>query len=129
VRDNIHKMELKTNDTFSLIQKSNTIFAQQENAVINANKIFEEIVHSLKSVDSDLGDINKQAKDMQALKDNTVEIIMNIAAVTEESAASSEQVSALSSEQQEAFKHLSSLSAQLTSSMNALNSSIQTFTL
>lgn len=129
VRNNLLKMEQKTEDTFHLIHESNETFATQETAVKEANKIFEQIVHTLLSTDTNLGEVKSQIQDMQSVKEITTEKIVNIAAVTQESAAATEQVSALNNEQQNVIEQLSLLSNQLTDSMNALNSSIQTFIL
>lgn len=129
VRDNLLKMEQKTNDTFTFIEKSTLIFSTQETSVKNADETFRELVHNLLTVDTNLNDINLQLQGMQSLKNKTSEKILNIAALTEETAASAEQVKDLSNEQLDVIKDLSALSKELSDSMNTLNTSIQAFLL
>ncbi len=127
VRKTLNTIETKTKDAVALVKKSNNIFASQEDAVKNVNTTFFSIINTLKTMDTDLEEVNSKVQSMRTLKDTMVQKIDNIATVTQESAASTQEVSALSEEQKSVVESLYDLSNTLTSSMNKLNHSIQTF--
>lgn len=127
VRKTLQEIEAKMASTTDLIKESNNIFANQEVAVQKAYDIFSTIIDALKEMEVEIGEINEQVQGMQTLKDETTTKITSIASVTQESAAATEEVSALSEEQKIVIEHLSKLSINLTSTMEALNVSIEAF--
>ena len=127
VRETIHTIGIKTKDTVSLVKKSNTIFASQEEALTKVHETFFSIIETLQNMGIDLEQVNGRVQNMSVLKDKMVNKIDNIATVTQESAASTEEVSALSEEQKNVIGNLSDLSNKLTATMENLNTSIQTF--
>lgn len=127
VRKTLHTIEKKTKDTVSLVKDSNNIFASQEEAVKNVQTAFSNIINTLKTMDGELDQVNTKVQGMHSLKDEMVSRIDNIATITQESAASTQEVSALSEEQKSVIETLHDLSNKLTTTMNTLNLSIQTF--
>jgi methyl-accepting chemotaxis protein len=127
VRETIHTIGIKTKDTVSLVKRSNTIFASQEEALTKVHGTFFSIIETLQNMGIDLEQVNGRVQNMSVLKDKMVNKIDNIATVTQESAASTEEVSALSEEQKNVIGNLYDLSNKLTATMENLNTSIQTF--
>ena len=64
---------------------------------------------------------------MQSLKETMVTQINSIATITQESAASTEEVSSLTTTQQTVISDLSDLANSLKNNMETLNQAIQTF--
>lgn len=119
----------KTQETVGLVEESSTIFDKQ-NAILNqASDAFFRVFETLKSVDYEVDEINKQANNMDILKANMVEKVDNIAAVIEESAASTQEVCALSEDQKKTTESLYELSDILASTMVSLKESIESFKL
>lgn len=127
VRKTLDTIEAKTKETTGLVKKSNDIFSDQADAVRKSYDAFSQIIDTLKNMGVELAHVNTEVQDMTALKDEMSGKIDNIATVTEESAASTEEVSALSEEQKFVIEKLYDLSNKLTSTMETLNHSIQTF--
>ncbi|ROR23430.1 methyl-accepting chemotaxis protein [Mobilisporobacter senegalensis] len=127
VREALNTIELKTQYTVKLVNKSNNIFSSQEEAVNKVHQIFFDIIDSLKTMGFDLEQVNDKVQSMKSLRDEMVEKIDNIAAVTQESAASTEEINALSDEQKNTVEKLYDLSNRLTDSMSNLNHSIKSF--
>jgi methyl-accepting chemotaxis protein len=120
-------IEAKTKDTVNLVEKSSEAFASQEEAVKQVYEIFYSLIDILKYMDLDLEQVNDKVKSMRTLKEEMVNKIDNIAIVTQESAASTQEVSALSEEQKTVIGNLYDLSNRLTFAMENLNATIQTF--
>ncbi|PHV72061.1 hypothetical protein CS063_00860 [Sporanaerobium hydrogeniformans] len=129
VRQTLNEIGQKNTSTTKLIDRSNTIFSDQVVAVEEVSSSFTSIIDTLKVMETELNEINNQLEDMEQLKEATLLKIANIASITQESAASTEEVSALSEEQKHVIEQLLALSHNLTTSMTSLNESIQTFKL
>ncbi|BBF45010.1 methyl-accepting chemotaxis protein [Lachnospiraceae bacterium KM106-2] len=129
IRKNLLLIKDKTSNASELIHKSNDILSSQENVVKDTDAIFSKIINNFKNVDHDLENVNAQLTNMQELKSNTEEQVLNISTITEESAALSEQVSSLGTEQQNTLEDLQELSVKLSSSMKELREAIQQFKL
>ncbi|WP_069999752.1 methyl-accepting chemotaxis protein [Cellulosilyticum sp. I15G10I2] len=129
VQQTLSKIQEKNVSTNRLIQESSYIFNSQEEAVQKASDIFSSIIQTLKVMDTELGEINYQMKDIKVLKDETLIEITHIASITQESAGAAEEVNALSEEQTNVINNLSKLSERLTVTMQTLNNSIGSFKL
>ena len=125
----LNKIQENNLSTNQLIKGSNHTFSSQEEAVQKASNIFFSIIETLKMMDTELGEVNHQIKDINVLKDETLTEITNISCITQESAVVAEEVSALSEEQKSVIQNLSRLSERLTATMQALDSSIKSFKL
>ncbi len=129
VRHNILDMTNKTKEAYDIIATSNETLLQQGKAVNETYTVFSTLITNLQDIDEKLTTINSQLHLMKDLKDSTEHQIHDIAAVTQQSAALSEQVSAFKLQQEDTFKSISKLSEELNITMNGLEDSIQTFTI
>lgn len=127
VRQTLATIAEKMQETVELAHKSQTIVKDQGSVVEDTHELFYQVIQILTNMGNELHTINDSINGMQTLKDNMVIQIDNIASVTEESAASTEEVSSLAIEQQNVIGHLSTLSKDLTSRMENLSTTIQTF--
>ncbi len=127
VRKTLTTIEHKTKDAVDLVKEANEIFTNQEKAVKKTYTAFHNIIGRLKNVDSGLQDVNTQALDMKALKDQMSGKIDRIKLVTEETASSTQEVNALSEQQKAVTFQLYMLANKLTETMDRLNLSIETF--
>lgn len=127
VRATLSTINQKMNETVSLAEKSQQIIQNQETVVDETHKVFFNIVEILTIMTTELQDVNDSIHTMQNLKNVMVDQIDSIASVTEESAASTEEVSSLATEQHNVISKLSTLSEELTHNMDALNKTIQAF--
>jgi methyl-accepting chemotaxis protein len=80
-------------------------------------------------INDELVKINHQAEVMKSFNDEMVLKVDTIATITEETAASTEEVNALSETQKGASENLHVLSIKLTSTMEALKEAIDKFQL
>ena len=127
VRTTLSTINQKMNETVSLAEKSQQIIKNQEQVVGETHKVFFNIVEILSIMTAELQDVSENIHSMQTLKEIMVGQIDNIASVTQESAASTEEVSSLATEQHNVISKLSNLSEDLTKNMEALNQTIQAF--
>lgn len=129
VKEALNSIDTKTRETVELVDKSNEIFENQNQVLTKASNAFHHVFETLKLVDNELDDMNKQTVGMKVLKDNMVEKVDNIASVIEESAASTQEVCALSEGQKIATESLNELSNNLAATMVSLKDAIEKFTL
>ena len=127
VRETLDTIQAKTKDTVKLVKKSNAIFASQEQALKKVDETFFMIIEVLKNMGIELEQVNDKVQGMHTLKEKMVNKIDHITTVTQESAACTQEVSALSEEQKNVIQNLYDLSNRLTATMENLNISIQTF--
>ncbi len=127
IKKMINTIEDKTKVTTDLVEESTDVFDKQEETVKETYSIVLNIISNLKNMDVELSDVSTQMKEMQSLKDQMVDKMNNIAMVTEESAACTQEVSAVSVAQKTYIESLKVLADDLNKSMEALNESVQTF--
>ncbi len=127
VQNNLLVMNERTRNTFDLVNTSGEALQAQEEAVQEAYRQFNQIVGNLQNVDSDLSSINKQLHVMKELKESAEQKIVDIAAVTQQSAALSQQVNAVKTEQETTIESISKLSEELSATMKELKESVELF--
>ena len=127
VRATLNTIEEKMKATVSLAENSKQIISEQETVVEETYSIFHKIINTLTLMLTELQDINASVNDMHKFKELMLGQIDNIASVTEEAAASTEEVSSLATEQQTIMDKFSYLSSELSSNMEQLNEMILAF--
>ena len=127
VRSTLSTIHEKMNQTVAFAQKSQQIIQNQEKVVMETEKVFFNIIDILSTMTNELQDVNVNIHSMQSLKNLMMEQIDNIANVTQESAASTEEASSLAEEQHHVISKLSTLSKDLKCNMDALKQAIKTF--
>ena len=110
-----------------VFDKVKQIISEQETVVEETYSIFHKIINTLTLMLTELQDINASVNDMHKFKELMLGQIDNIASVTEEAAASTEEVSSLATEQQTIMDKFSYLSSELSSNMEQLNEMILAF--
>ena len=121
--------QIKTTNTSAnqLIKKSTTTFKDQEEVVERTSNIFFNIINTLKVMDTELEDINDKIQSISGLKEKTILQIDTIAQITEKSKLSTQEVYALSSEQNSIMSDLAQLTNRLTTTMAELEQSVKRF--
>ena len=127
VRKTLSTIEAKTKEAVNLVKEANDIFANQEQAVKKTYSAFNNIIGRLKGVDTQLAHVSHQVTDMETLKDEMTSKIDRIRLVTEDNASATQEVNALSEEQKVVIEQLFMLANKLTTKMDQLNDSVQTF--
>lgn len=127
VRQTLNTIEEKMKATVTLAEDSKQIITQQENVVQETYSVFHQIINTLTAMLNELRDINGSVNDMRELKELMLNQIDSIASVTQESAASTEEVSSLATEQQTIMEQFSRLSTELSTNVEHLNETIRTF--
>jgi methyl-accepting chemotaxis protein len=129
VKKSLNQIDAKTQETVKLVAKSNEIFENQKLILNQTSETFYNVFSTLQRIDSELKEINQQTLGMKLLKDEMVDKVDNIAAVIEESAASTQEVCALSVDQKATTERLHEMSDKLTLTMVKLNEDIDRFRL
>ena len=127
VRATLATISSKMSNTVSLTQKSQDIIRKQECSVTDTHQVFEKIVTTLSSMTEELHTIDSSIQDMEKLKATMLIQIGDIANVSEEAAASTEEVNSLTTEQQNVIGNLQLMANQLSDNMQSLNTTIQNF--
>lgn len=127
VRTTLATITAKMTDTVALTQKSQDIIKRQEATVAATHQVFQDLVTILSDMTGELHLINGSIKDMEYLKSTMVMQIHDIANVSQESAASTEEVNSLTIQQQNVISELQTLATVLSNNMQELNQTIQSF--
>lgn len=117
----------KTKTTTGSAKKAKSIVESQMNALKKTVESFEQMTAQVNGLVNHMNDITTGMKSIENAKDSTVDAIMNISAVAQESAASAEEVRATSEEQITATEKLSNSAHKLKQESNRLEAAIQTF--
>lgn len=99
IEDLLQVMKTKTGSSAKNIDRAHMIVDDQMEAVQTAESAFEEIIRSMDEVISRMTEMSVLVQKVDSFKDRTMQSIINIGAVSEETAAATEQVTAASQEQ------------------------------
>ncbi len=127
VRKTINTIKDKTKETVELVKNSNQIVTQQEQSVKNTDHTFNSVIELLKNMDTDLQNVNAKVGYMEQIKDETIQKIEKIGAVTSDTVAATQEVNALSEEQSGITEQLFEVSNKLTTTMQKLKHSMDRF--
>lgn len=117
----------KTNDSVGTVKKADAYMVQLENTLLNVVKVFENIRIQVDGLSNKLEIISNQMNDMEQSKMNTLNSIVSISAVSEESAAAIEEMDATVTTQLNSVEHLSNASSSLIEDAKQLESAIRAF--
>lgn len=127
VRVTLNTIQKQTTKAVQLVNQSSSVFKEQEKAVQKAYGVFNELIERLKNIDTELGLVNHQTIDMQRLRDEMNSKIERITMITEENASATQEVNALSEEQQNVMKKLYEMALDLNEVMDCLDDSVSQF--
>lgn len=112
-----------------MITHINHILEEQTNSTAKTDRIFNEIANAIQNTRYRIKEVFTLSKDMETKKNKIVEMIGNLSAVTQETAASSEEVSANIIEHTKMLEKLNTSSAEMKSTAEALSQSVGKFVL
>jgi methyl-accepting chemotaxis protein len=95
----LQTIQAKTEASSKTANSAFKIVEDQMNAVLTAQKSFDEIITAMDNVVTRVSEMNEMIEKIGIYKDKTVNAIMSISSISEQTAASSEEVSASSQEQ------------------------------
>lgn len=119
----------QTEATVGTAVKAEKIVEQQAQSVGETKKAFGRIYESTEEVLDNIQKIADYVNSMDSQRGGTLEAISSISAVSEETAASSENVSSIAQRQLEVVESLESASGELKSKMVELEEALKIFTI
>lgn len=102
---------------------------EQAGAVDSTNKAFGDIANGILSIVQKIKDVNDAVAKMQTDKDNVISAIENISSVSQETAASSEQVAATTEAQLKEIDDMKTAADQLDELVQGLDKNLKKFKL
>ncbi len=124
----IENIQLQSEHTVNRVEATHQIFEEQEKAVLQTDKTFQQVVESMALIMEQVQKIEQLVANVEKAQVESIDSMTNIAAIAEESAASTEEVTASSEEQVASAEQLENLSIQLTEIVEQMNVSISNFT-
>ena len=127
IQEIINSIQYQTNETAKTTQKAEEIVLTQEKALQDTISVFGSINNLVEDLVLELNKIKQYVAGMESAKNDTLDSIQNISAVSEESAAASEEVSATAISQSEEIEQLAGAAEGLTSDAKVLQEAIGKF--
>ena len=127
VRQTLTTMENHMSETLSLVEESRVTFNTQEKVVKETYEVFYSIIDILQHMSNELLQVGTQVDSMEGTKVNVMQQVGCIRDVTQEAAATTQEVNSLSIHQQESMNQLTVFSEALIERMEKLNHTIQAF--
>lgn len=123
----ISNIQGKTKRTVEVVAESDKIFEEQKNIVFEMNNAFNKMAECMQHMIGRIEGVMVKIKDIEKQKNQTVKANIHIASIVEESAASIEEVTAMSQEQADAAEQLSILANNLMTVVQSLNHTLSCF--
>lgn len=117
----------KTRGTAASAKQAESIVASQMEALVKTIQTFENINEHVENLVDNLDHIAEGVKGIENAKDDTLDSISNISAISQETATSSEEVSATANNQIASVENLSISAAALAEDAKKLEEAIQLF--
>ena len=127
VRQTLATMENHKSETLSLVEESRVTFNTQEKVVKETYEVFYSIIDILQHMSNELLQVGTQVDSIEGTKVNVMQQVGRIRDVTQEAAATTQEVNSLSIHQQESMNQLTVFSEALIERMEKLNYTIQAF--
>ncbi len=127
VRQTLATMENHKSETLSLVEESRVTFNTQEKVVKETYEVFYSIIDILQHMSNELLQVGTQVDSIEGTKVNVMQQVGRIRDVTQEAAATTQEVNSLSIHQQESMNQLTVFSEALIERMEKLNHTIQAF--
>lgn len=123
----INNIQGKTKKTVATVQKSDNIVKSQGMALLNTIDLFQKIDSSVGMIAKELTDIRLGINGIKMAESTTLSAIESISAVSEETAASSEEVDSAANRQVEAVSMLREATIHLEKEARELNEALNSF--
>ena len=125
----INTIQSKTRSTVASVRQTEVIVSSQEAALHNTVEAFEQINFYVGELVDKLGNISEEIKDIEKAKALTLNAIVNISAISEETAAASEEVETTAEDQLRAVRALNEEATELKENVKQLEEAIKSFTI
>ena len=125
----INAIQNKTKSSVACVRQTEVIVSSQEAALHNTVDTFERIQFHVSELVNKLGNISTDIKDIEKAKAVTLNAIVNISAISEETAAASEEVETTAEDQLRAVRALNEEAAELKDNVKQLEEAIKCFTI
>ena len=122
-----NSIQSQTNETAKTTKKAEQIVLTQEQALQDTINVFGSINNLVEDLVLELDKIKQYVAGMESARNDTLDSIQNISAVSEESAAASEEVSATAISQSEEIEQLAGAAEGLTNDAQVLQEAIGKF--
>ncbi len=117
----------KTKDTVDTAKEAESIVESQSEALNNTIRVFVNIDEHVKNLASNLDNISEGIVKIESAKKDTMDAIQSISAVSEETAAASEEVSATAISQIDSVERLRMAAQELAADAKKLEEAIRIF--
>ncbi|UTR16341.1 methyl-accepting chemotaxis protein [Salipaludibacillus sp. LMS25] len=121
IRANLIEVEKETERVENSMGKANTISADQHKAVSDTHESFTAIIQQIDTLTNTLTNLTEDLKGVDKQKGEILQVIESISSVSEDAAATAEQVSASSMEQTKAIEAVGTTAEKL----NELSTELQ----
>ena len=125
----VRDIQMNSNNIAKMITHINGILEDQTNSTAKTDKIFNDIATAIQNTRLRVREVFALSEIMEANKNKIVEMISNLSAITEETAAGSQQVSASIIEHTKMIERLNTSSTEMKATANALSQSVGKFTI
>lgn len=123
----VKEIAVKTMDTIDTAKQAESIVASQTVSLNKTVQVFDSINNHVNDLANNLNNIASGIKKIENAKNDTMDAIQNISAVSEETAASSEEVSATAINQIDAVERMRLAAVELANDAKLLEESIKAF--
>lgn len=123
----VSAIQIKTQGTVVSAKQAEAIVGSQAEALSKTVHVFEGINKNVANLINNLNNISKGIKGIEDAKEDTLDAIQNISAVSQQTATAAEEVSATANNQIESVEHLSGSSLELAADARKLEDAIQKF--
>lgn len=125
----VSELSQRMDEAVETVQKSNQISMEQTSQVENVKTRFEAISHSLNRMKETVGSLNLTGNEMDRQKDEILNIIEKLSAISEENAAGTQQASASIEEQTATIEEIAQTGINLEKLAVELSASVDRFKL
>ncbi len=123
----VKDINTQNDETVRTAEEAEHIVASQTKSLDKTVQVFDNINHHVNDLALNLNDILQRVKTIETAKDDMLTAIQNISAVTEQTAASSEEVNATAINQVDSVERLQTAAKVLESDARKLEAAIQFF--
>jgi len=123
----IKELSYKTEEAVKTIEQVGQIVIAQNESVNNTNKRFDGISHAIEKARDIIKSLNQSGLEMEGKKEEIIDIIQNLSAISEENAAGAEEASASVEEQTASMAEIANASEALAKLAEEMQMNISQF--
>lgn len=127
IKEIIASIQEKSERTTDIVKSENDMINEQLETVKMTDDAFKSILNSMKSIDSQMINMNKSINEIILSRQKTLESMANISAVAEESAATTQEVTVSTQKQMKETEILLRLALEIKTMVSELNTSVASF--